>query len=228
MCPLHNAGFSIKTGQPNQGPIFNGLQTFPVESKNGKIILKIPKDSWQQTTTRSPLGVKNIDRSKNVTIIGGGPATQSAIDSLRQSGFRGEIIVISKETDGPFDRTMLSKMMDGTKIPSPVRSQEYWKEDGVTLVGGATVKSIDEKAKTLQIEGKNSVKYDKLLIASGTKVRVPPIKGLSNTKYETLRNISDYKSINENIRKEGVKNVTIIGAGFIGLETASAIKAQLK
>ena len=39
ICPLHNAGFSIKTGKPDQGPVFNGLKTFPVDVKGGKIIV---------------------------------------------------------------------------------------------------------------------------------------------------------------------------------------------
>ena len=43
-----------------------------------------------------------------------------------------------------------------------------------------------------------------------------------------MRNIKDYEQINNEIRKEGVKNITIIGGGFIGMEVASAIKLQLK
>lgn len=42
ICPLHNAGFSIKTGQPDQGPVFGGLKTFPVEVSSGKIKIQIP------------------------------------------------------------------------------------------------------------------------------------------------------------------------------------------
>jgi nitrite reductase/ring-hydroxylating ferredoxin subunit len=48
MCPLHNAGFSIKTGKPDQGPVFNGIRTFETEVKNGKIIVRVPKDTWNQ------------------------------------------------------------------------------------------------------------------------------------------------------------------------------------
>jgi nitrite reductase/ring-hydroxylating ferredoxin subunit len=43
---LHNAGFSIETGEPNQGPSFNGLKTFPVERVDGKIKVSIPKQGW--------------------------------------------------------------------------------------------------------------------------------------------------------------------------------------
>lgn len=70
--------------------------------------------------------------------------------------------------------------------------------------------------------------YDKLLIASGCVNRFPPIQGLKETKFSSLRNIEDYEQINSALRQQGVKNVTIIGGGFIGMEVASAIKLQFK
>ena len=70
--------------------------------------------------------------------------------------------------------------------------------------------------------------YDKLLIATGCVNRYPPIKGLDNVNFLSLRNIDDYKTINQAIREKGAKNVTIIGGGFIGMEMASAIKLALK
>ena len=59
--------------------------------------------------------------------------------------------------------------------------------------------------------------YDKLLIASGMRNRIPPIKGLNQVPYYSLRNKKDYQDINAALRAPGVKNVTIIGAGFIGM-----------
>jgi len=46
VCVAHNAKFSIKTGAPEQGPVFGGLKTFPVERRDGKIIVSIPKVGW--------------------------------------------------------------------------------------------------------------------------------------------------------------------------------------
>ena len=66
------------------------------------------------------------------------------------------------------------------------------------------------------------------MIATGSANRVPPIKGLDQVKYFGLRGVDDYKKINEAIREKGAKNITIIGAGFIGMELASAIKMALK
>ena len=62
------------------------------------------------------------------------------------------------------------------------------------------------------------------MIASGCINRYPQIKGLDQVNFFTLRNIDDYVAINQAIREKGAKNITIVGGGFIGMETASAIK----
>ena len=58
--------------------------------------------------------------------------------------------------------------------------------------------------------------------------RIPTIKGLNDVKYYSLRDKKEYIEINKALREPGVKNVTIIGAGFIGMEIASSIRAGLK
>lgn len=52
LCPLHNAGFSVITGEAEQGPVFGGLKTFPVEIKGDKIRVTIPKVGWDSKPTR--------------------------------------------------------------------------------------------------------------------------------------------------------------------------------
>lgn len=151
----------------------------------------------------------------------------SAIDSLRQTGYDGLITVISKESYLPYDRTLLSKGSDATKYPGPIRDQQWYERNGVEFVGETSVVGIDYAHK--QVKTSNlPVHYDKLLIATGSANRVPPIKGLDQVKYFGLRSVDDYKKINEAIREKGAKNITIIGAGFIGMELASAIKMALK
>jgi nitrite reductase/ring-hydroxylating ferredoxin subunit len=56
ICPLHNAGFSIKSGYPEQGPTLDGLKTFPVEVENGKVRVSVPKVGWESKRERPPIG----------------------------------------------------------------------------------------------------------------------------------------------------------------------------
>ena len=96
ICPLHNAGFSIKTGKPDQGPVFNGLKTFPVEVSDGKIKVQVPKNGWDQAPPVFEIDPSKLDRNKKTVIIGAGPAALSAADTLRQCGYRGYIYMITR------------------------------------------------------------------------------------------------------------------------------------
>jgi 3-phenylpropionate/trans-cinnamate dioxygenase ferredoxin reductase subunit len=90
------------------------------------------------------------------------------------------------------------------------------------------VTSIDYDGKSVSIDGKDPLPYDKLLIATGAKNRVPNIEGLNAVNYYSLRSKQDYAKIYEALSAPEVKNVTVIGGGFIGMEIASAIKMQFK
>ena len=102
MCPLHNAGFSIKSGKPDQGPVFNGLKTFDTEVKDGKIIIRVPKD-WNQAPPVKNIDASKLDRNRKVVIIGAGPTALSAADTLRQCGYNGYIYMVTKEKGNIFE-----------------------------------------------------------------------------------------------------------------------------
>lgn len=97
MCPLHNAGFSVKSGKPEQGPVFNGLKTFKVVVENGKIKVSVPKNGWDQPPPLFEIDSSKLDRNKKIVIIGAGAAALSAADTLRQSGYTGYIYMITRE-----------------------------------------------------------------------------------------------------------------------------------
>lgn len=97
ICPLHNAGFDVKTGLAEQGPILDGLKTFPVERRDGKVIVSVPKNGWDTKPQRPVLGENNVDKNKRYVIIGAGPAAISAAETLRDTGYNGLIYLVSKE-----------------------------------------------------------------------------------------------------------------------------------
>lgn len=70
-------------------------------------------------------------------------------------------------------------MMEGGKKPGAFRSAQNLKNNGIVFVGESTVTGIDYKGKKVQIQSKQPLAYDKLLIASGCVNRYPPIKGLN-------------------------------------------------
>ena len=188
----------------------------------------VPKETWGSAPDYKELGKDNIEKDKKIVIIGAGSAALSAAETLRKTGYKGYIYMVTKEADIPYDRTLLSKYLDGDYPPGAIRSSSALENNGIVVVSESTVTDIDYSNKNVQIAGKDPLSYDKLLIASGMRNRIPPIKGLNDVSYYTLRNKKDYLEINKALREPGVKNVTIIGGGFIGMEIASSIRAGLK
>lgn len=86
--------------------------------------------------------------------------------------------------------------MDGTKKPGPVRNLESLTKDGVTFVGGKSVEKVDYQNKQVVLSDNSTISYDKVLLATGCKNRVPPITGLNEVQYSGLRNVHDYEMIN--------------------------------
>lgn len=224
-CPWHDAAFSVITGYAEQGPVLNGIPTYEIREENGKLFAKVPKDL--KIGVQVPMVKRNPKDTRRFVIVGGGPASLSAAETLRQSGYEGEIIIITKDQELPYDRTMLSKNIYNNDINKiQLRNQAFFDEYGITVVKGAPVKNINANNNTVEIEGKESIKYDKLLIATGGRPRVPALKGVDLKNVFTLRNYNDLNNIKDTTRN--AKNVVIIGASFIGIECASAIKGELK
>lgn len=108
ICPWHNAAFSVVDGKPEIGPVFNGLATFPVTVKDGEVHVKIPKSKLNVGQIMAMSKHNAAHDKRHFLIVGGGVAGLSAAETLRQSGFEGQITILTKEDQLPYDRTGLS------------------------------------------------------------------------------------------------------------------------
>lgn len=108
-----------------------------------------------------------------------------------------------------------------------VRKADFFEKYGISIQHGKTVTSIDYAKKDVILSDGSTVPYEKLLIASGAETIVPKIAGTDKITPLTLRTLSDLETI-RNAMKDKVKDVTIIGAGFVGIELSSALKAEYK
>lgn len=177
ICPFHNAGFSILTGEPENAPALDGLPVFEIIEKDGKAYVKVP----YPLPKKKPMHMAKPDGSdpRKFVIIGGGAAGQSAAETLRQSDFKGEIIILSKEDRIPYDRTLLSKNTSGVDTTRAVlRSSDFLNEYGINYHLNSNVTSIDANSKQVFLENGTSIAYDKLLIASGGQAVKPRIPGI--------------------------------------------------
>ena len=158
----------------------------------------------------------------SIVIIGAGQAAAQAIASLRQGGYQGAITLIGEETALPYQRPPLSKAyMKGELEESRLyfRPAAWYEQNDIEVMLGQRAQSIDRTSKTVSVENGATVKYDRLLVATGARARVLPVDGADLDHIYDLRTLVDVERIRPQM--VGGRRIVIIGAGYIGLEAAA-------
>jgi len=165
--------------------------------------------------------------SKTCVVVGGSHASAQFVVSLRQGGWDGDIILIGDEIDLPYHRPPLSKdFLSGTKELNEIliRPAGVYETANITMRLGTRVTSIDRDKKTVATDSGETHSYDKLVLATGARVRKLPIEGADDPRVMYLRDTNDVRKIKAAMGKD--KSAVIIGGGYIGLETAASMRKQ--
>jgi NADPH-dependent 2,4-dienoyl-CoA reductase/sulfur reductase-like enzyme len=196
-----------------------------VAVKDGGVVVRAHKDQLK-SHKRAPIPHKR-DPADNTTviIIGGGPGGFTGAESLRSNGFKGRIILITKEPYLPYDRTKLSKTM-GSKIDQLLlRPKSFYEQNDIETLLGTEVKELDPTTKQVTLSDGKTLKYDHVIIASGGDPRTLPVPGMNLANIYQVRVPDEANAIINGI--EG-KNVVIVGTSFIGMEAAACIAKKVK
>jgi 3-phenylpropionate/trans-cinnamate dioxygenase ferredoxin reductase component len=159
-------------------------------------------------------------------IIGASLAGAKAAEALRDAGFDGPITLIGNENERPYERPPLSK---GYLLGSSERGVIYvhplqWYADSrIDLRLGVEATSIDPAAHQVSLADGSTVGYAKLLITTGSSPRRLQVPGADLDGVLSLRRVGDSDQIKKAF--EQASRVVVIGAGWIGLETAAAARA---
>ncbi len=166
----------------------------------------------------------------SVIIVGGGHAAGQAAASLRQEGYEGAITIIGEEPHPPYQRPPLSKQyLAGEQSIDKVylRPEAFYEGKDINLKKGTRVESLDTKAKSVTTSAGETLSYEHLIIATGTRPRQLPIPGADLNGVHYLRTIADVDGIRAEL--SAGKKLVIVGGGYIGLEVAAvAIEAGLQ
>ncbi|MEM9495885.1 MAG: FAD-dependent oxidoreductase [Pseudomonadota bacterium] len=161
----------------------------------------------------------------SVVLIGGGQGAAQTIMSLRQGGYEGAISLVSDEAYPPYQRPPLSKAyMKGDMEEERLflRPHDWYAQQSVDMKLGVRALSIDSAVKSVALAGGDTIAYEKLVIATGSRPRPVPIKGADADGVFDLRTLDDVKRIRPHMR-EG-RRIVIVGAGYIGLEAAAVAR----
>ena len=171
-----------------------------------------------------------------VIIIGGIAAGMSAAAKLRRTDRGAEIVVYEKSPHISFGACGLPYYVGGFFDDSNemiARTPEAFREAGVEIHTKHEVTNVDFSNKKVTVKNLNTNEvleesYDKLMIASGARAIIPPIKNIDLENVVTLKSMDDGNKLRELMSKDENKKIAIIGAGFIGLEAAEAAKHRGK
>lgn len=220
-CPWHHACFSLRTGEAVRPPALNPVSCYRVEESNSTIFVrdKIAKIPAQR--------VKPDAHVRSIVIVGGGAAGNAAAEMLRRQQFNGSIIVLSTDDSLPYDRPNLSKdYLAGNASEDwiPLRNADFYKEQNIDVRLNTRVMAIDTVERNVTLADGSRVPFDALLLATGAApVRLDiPGAGLPHVHY--LRTLDDSRALIA--KAKNAKRAVIIGASFIGLETAASLRAR--
>ncbi|MFM9369678.1 NAD(P)/FAD-dependent oxidoreductase [Streptomyces sp. Da 82-17] len=170
-----------------------------------------------------------VDADQTFVIVGGGLAGAKAAETLRSEGFTGRVILISDEREHPYERPPLSKgYLLGKEERDSVFVHEpaWYAQHDIELHLGLPAVAVDRGDKTVRLGDGTVVRYDKLLLATGSEPRRLDIPGTDLAGVHHLRRIAHAERLKGVLAALGRDNghLVIAGAGWIGLEVAAAAR----
>jgi len=157
-------------------------------------------------------------------LIGGGLASANCARWLRESGARGEILLVGREPDPPYNRPECSKgyLRGQESREEPLfRPNEWWGEQSIELLTRTSVTGLDLHTRTAKLSTKQEIEFDTALLATGANVRRLNVEGCELDEIHYLRTLSNADSIREGVAD--AENVVLIGGSYIGCEVAASL-----
>ncbi|WP_019886085.1 NAD(P)/FAD-dependent oxidoreductase [Streptomyces purpureus] len=170
-----------------------------------------------------------VDADQTFVIVGGGLAGAKAAETLRAEGFNGRVILIGDERDQPYERPPLSKgYLVGKEERDSVfvHDAAWYAAHDIELHLGQPVTAIDRDGRTVRLGDGTTIRYDKLLLATGAEPRRLDIPGTGLAGVHHLRRLAHADRLRHVLAALGRDNghLVIAGAGWIGLEVAAAAR----
>ncbi len=164
---------------------------------------------------------------QRLVVIGNGMAGCRAVEEiLARDASQYDITIFGAEPRVNYNRIMLSPVLAGEKQFEDIviNGQDWYDENGITLVSGDRVMEIDRAAKTVKAQSGLAVPYDKLLIATGSDPFIIPVPGKDLEGVVTFRDLDDVDRMLAAAQRGG--EAVVIGGGLLGLEAAHGLSLR--
>jgi len=218
-CPWHHACFDLRTGAPERAPALNPISCFQVERAGDNVRVGDKLVPPPRARRASP--------PESIVIIGAGGAGNAAAETLRREGYAGRLTLVGREGATPYDRPNLSKDYLAGTAPEewiPLRGEDFYREQNIELALSSAAERIDVKGRTVALADGRSLSWDRLLLAPGADPICLDVPGAALSHVRTLRSLADSRAI-IGLTAPG-KRAVVVGASFIGMEVAAALRAR--
>ena len=162
-----------------------------------------------------------------LVVIGNGMAGMRTVEELRKlAPDMYDITVFGAEPHGNYNRILLSPVLAGEKSMEDImlNTREWYVQHGITLHAGDPVEHIDRRKRIVRARSGLEVRYDRLLIATGSKPFIIPVPGHQLPGVLAFRDIQDVESMLAMARNH--RHAVVIGGGLLGLEAANGLQRQ--
>ena len=164
------------------------------------------------------------DHAVDALLIGGGIAAAIAAAELRERGFEGSVMLVTRELDPPYHRPPVTKgLLTGKdeRDAIAVHPADWWERAGIELRTRAGVTAIDTEAREATLASKETVRYEQALLATGAMVRRLDIDGTELEGVHYLRAPGNADALRRDV--EPIERVVIVGGSYIGCEVAASL-----
>ena len=217
-CPWHHARFDLCTGEALGAPALDPIACYEVQRRGDRVTVGARR-------ARPEPGAPPPAAPGRIVIVGAGAAGAAAAERLRRLGCRGSITMVGEEA--PVDRPNLSKDYLAGKAPEewlPLRTPEFYDEIGVELHIGDPAVQLDPVQRSVALRSGRRLAFDALLLATGAEPLPLAVDGAKLPHVFVLRTLADSRRIIDAARAGG--RAVVVGSGFIGLETAAALRTR--
>jgi len=157
-------------------------------------------------------------------LLGAGPASVSAAETLRAEGAKGSILLVSNDAYAPYGHTYLSKQFLFGALPKEkllIHSEFYYRDQAIDLMLDVPVIAVDASNRLVRLDRFEDIHFDKLLIATGTKPVLPTIPGSMLPGIHCLHTLADAEAVRQ--AAKNAKHVVVLGGGYLGVEIATSL-----